>query len=72
MVQNCTVLGVSQVRAGGPGLLPGAVLNFGQQNQVTVGTPGLASFLWTLTWAWERLPTAQVPSLIDSRDFNAR
>ena len=25
--------------AGGPGLLPGAILNFGQQNQVTVGAP---------------------------------
>jgi hypothetical protein len=30
--------------AGGPGLLPGAILNLGQQNQVTVGAPGLALF----------------------------
>jgi hypothetical protein len=37
---------------GGPGLLPGAILNFGQQNQVTVGGPGLALFE---TWVGTRL-----------------
>src|SRR5664280_193288 len=35
--------GISRIfllcKAGGPGLLPGAILNFGQQNQVTVGAP---------------------------------
>lgn len=38
--------------AGGPGLLPGTILNFGQQNQVTVGAPGLAIFE---TWVGTRL-----------------
>jgi hypothetical protein len=38
--------------AGAPGLLPGAILNFGQQNQITVGAPGLALFE---TWVGTRL-----------------
>src|ERR1035437_9111432 len=38
--------------SGGPGLLPGAILNFGQRNQVTAGAAGLAL---SETWMGTRL-----------------